>query len=152
MQPRRRILATASNQLNIDDCLTHVWPSEVANILGEFPDRLSLLAANNSLMQHGPAVTPNPARKCLQQLPLLLPSVKEAAASTARYNDPFIDFHGARGTHVWMAASRVAAANPKPHAASCKLRSWENGTGDLLDCLNVRAAHSRFDGACCHWR
>ena len=69
MQLRRRILGTASNQLNVDDCLTHVWPSEVANILGEFPDRLSLLAANNSLMQHGPAVTPNPARKFTASAP-----------------------------------------------------------------------------------
>ena len=83
MQPRRRILATASNQLNIDDCLTHVWPSEVANILGEFPDRLSLLAANNSLMQHGPAVPPNPARKCLQQLPLRLPSQRSCCVDSS---------------------------------------------------------------------
>jgi hypothetical protein len=45
---------------------------------------------------------------------------------------------GTRGTHVWMAASRIAAAHPRPHSVSCKLRSWEpDETGDLLECLTV---------------
>ena len=111
------ILGMASNQMNIDDCLTAVWPAEVSNILGETPDRLSLSAANNTLLGQGYAVTPNPA---------------------PRYNDPFMDYHGIRGTHVWMAASRIAAANPRRDSASCQLRSWEAGvTGDLLECLNV---------------
>lgn len=124
-----QILGTASNQMNIDDCLTAVWPAEVSNILGEFPDRVSLIAANNTLMGQGGAVTPNP---------------------TPRYNDPYIDFHATRGTHVWMAASRIAAVHPREHMASCTLyspqqlynKSWERSwkpdmTGDLLECLKV---------------
>ena len=103
--------------MSIDDSLTAVWPAEVSNILDEIPDRLSLSSANNTLMGQGFAVTPN---------------------TSPRYNDPFMDYHGIRGTHVWMAASRIAAANPREHAASCKLRSWEPGnTGDLVECLRV---------------
>jgi hypothetical protein len=98
------------------DIASDYRPAEVSNILGEFPDRVSLIAANNTLLGQGAAVTLNPR---------------------PRYNDPFMDYHATRGTHVWMAASRIAAAHPRKDMASCKLRSWENGTGDLLECLNV---------------
>ena len=112
-----QILGMASNQLSIDDCLTAVWPAEVADVLGEVPDRLSLISANNTLLSQGFAVSPN---------------------VSPRYNDPYMDYHATRGTHVWMAASRIAAAHPREHATSCKLRSWEpEEMGDLVECLHV---------------
>lgn len=113
-----QLFGMASNIMVIDDTLTAVHPAEVADILGEIPNRAQLIAANTTLMKQGPAVRPNPEQP--------------------RYNAPYIDYTATRGTHVWTAAARIAAAHPSPHMASCVLRSWQpNITGDLLECLNV---------------
>ena len=72
-----QIYEVASNQNNVDDNLTPIWPAEVATILGEVPDRLRLNAGLRTLLQQGPAVRPNTANP--------------------RFNSPYIDYYATRG-------------------------------------------------------
>jgi hypothetical protein len=126
----------SSNENAIDDNLTPIWPAEVANILGEVPDRLHLNAGQRVLLGQGPAIHPS-----------------SGTGYWSPFNFPFVDYVGTGGAHVWMAASRLAAAHPSADTASCVLGgpSWsakgEQTTGNLIDCINIWLTYTMLPSA-----